>query len=226
MFKSGLKLYVYPMIDEKTGKTGDRDETGGRAESAVALSIPDRQPIHRGDHRLQSKDYLRIYPPDVLAKLQAGRRRRGSEWCRRKSRRSSKSANSSAIGRRESAVSARFRGRLTPEARTQKARSAGTFPATGVFTHHGADAEILSLASILGKHAFKGVALRRKSDSRFVLTSFASREVPEELRRRTELGSRTETAAAGARRQRQRLRPRHFRSGGSFAHHRATGHAG
>lgn len=31
----------------------------------------------------------------------------------------------------------------------------------------------------LGKHAFKGVSLRRKSDSRLVLTSFASREVPE-----------------------------------------------
>ncbi|MGH8101088.1 MAG: hypothetical protein ACREIW_07305, partial [Chthoniobacterales bacterium] len=31
----------------------------------------------------------------------------------------------------------------------------------------------------LGKHAFKGVALRRKNDSRFVLTNFASREVPE-----------------------------------------------
>src|SRR5437899_6439262 len=33
----------------------------------------------------------------------------------------------------------------------------------------------------LGKHVFKGVALRRKSDSRFVLTSFASRQVPEEF---------------------------------------------
>jgi Tfp pilus assembly PilM family ATPase len=33
----------------------------------------------------------------------------------------------------------------------------------------------------LGKHAFKGVTLRRKSDSRFVLTSFASRQVPEEF---------------------------------------------
>ena len=31
----------------------------------------------------------------------------------------------------------------------------------------------------LGKHVFKGVTLRRKSDSRLVLTSFASREVPE-----------------------------------------------
>jgi Tfp pilus assembly PilM family ATPase len=33
----------------------------------------------------------------------------------------------------------------------------------------------------LGKHAFKGVTLRRKGDSRFVLTSFASRQVPEEF---------------------------------------------
>jgi Tfp pilus assembly PilM family ATPase len=31
----------------------------------------------------------------------------------------------------------------------------------------------------LGKHAFKAVTLRRKSDSRLVLTSFASREVPD-----------------------------------------------
>src|SRR3981081_4146655 len=30
----------------------------------------------------------------------------------------------------------------------------------------------------LGKHVFKGVLLQRKSDDRFVLTSFASREVP------------------------------------------------
>ncbi|MGZ4983233.1 MAG: pilus assembly protein PilM [Chthoniobacterales bacterium] len=33
----------------------------------------------------------------------------------------------------------------------------------------------------LGKHVFKGVVLQRKSDARFVLTSYASREVPEEL---------------------------------------------
>ena len=33
----------------------------------------------------------------------------------------------------------------------------------------------------LGKHTLKGVALRRKNDSRFVLTSFASRPVPEEF---------------------------------------------
>ncbi|MEP6956741.1 MAG: hypothetical protein ABI883_07930 [Chthoniobacterales bacterium] len=33
----------------------------------------------------------------------------------------------------------------------------------------------------LGKHALKGVLLQRKSDSRYVLTSYASREVPENL---------------------------------------------
>ena len=33
----------------------------------------------------------------------------------------------------------------------------------------------------LGKHVFKGVLLQRKGDDRFVLTSYASREVPEEL---------------------------------------------
>src|SRR5947209_7216649 len=33
----------------------------------------------------------------------------------------------------------------------------------------------------LGKHVFKGVLLQRKNDSRFVLTSYASREVPEEF---------------------------------------------
>src|SRR5437899_2820910 len=33
----------------------------------------------------------------------------------------------------------------------------------------------------LGKHVLKGVALRRRSDSRFILTNFASRPVPEEF---------------------------------------------
>src|SRR3954453_11474469 len=33
----------------------------------------------------------------------------------------------------------------------------------------------------LGKHVFKGVLLQRKGDARFVLTSYASRQVPEEI---------------------------------------------
>ena len=34
----------------------------------------------------------------------------------------------------------------------------------------------------LGKHAFKGVSLQRKGDARYVLTNYASREVPEDLK--------------------------------------------
>jgi len=39
----------------------------------------------------------------------------------------------------------------------------------------------------LGKHSFKGVLLQRKSDSRFVLTGFATREIPEEISTTEEL---------------------------------------
>jgi hypothetical protein len=39
----------------------------------------------------------------------------------------------------------------------------------------------------LGKHIFKGVLLQRKGADRFVLTSYASREVPEELNTPDEL---------------------------------------
>src|SRR6266704_3090229 len=39
----------------------------------------------------------------------------------------------------------------------------------------------------LGKHAFKGVSLRYKSDSSLVLTNFASRKVPEEFATADEL---------------------------------------
>lgn len=39
----------------------------------------------------------------------------------------------------------------------------------------------------LGKHVFKGVLLHRKGDSRYVLTSYASREVPEEMASAEEL---------------------------------------
>lgn len=39
----------------------------------------------------------------------------------------------------------------------------------------------------LGKHAFKGVLLQRKGDQRFVLTSYASREVPEHFTSADEL---------------------------------------
>ena len=43
MFKGGLKLYVYPMIDEETGKILDSNQVEGCAELAIALPVLDRQ---------------------------------------------------------------------------------------------------------------------------------------------------------------------------------------
>ena len=72
MFKSGLKLYVYPMIDEKTGQLVTGATGRGARQICAALfhyliengfiqEITDYNP-----------EYLRIYPPDALAKLQSG----------------------------------------------------------------------------------------------------------------------------------------------------------
>jgi hypothetical protein len=71
MFTGGLKLYVYPMIDEKTGNL----VTATQAEVAPNLRSLFQYLIDNGfikeivDYR---KEFLRIYPPAVLAKLKAG----------------------------------------------------------------------------------------------------------------------------------------------------------
>lgn len=71
MFKGSLKLYVYPMIDEATGKT----------TAATHLQVaPNLQSLYRylieNQHIAEISDfhpdYLRIHPPDALAKLQNG----------------------------------------------------------------------------------------------------------------------------------------------------------
>ena len=48
----------------------------------------------------------------------------------------------------------------------------------------------------LGKHVFKGVLLQRKGDDRFVLTNYASREVPEADRDRRRSGAADQTACS------------------------------
>ena len=73
MFKSGLKLFVYPMEDEKTGEL----ITARQLEVAPNLR-------HLYQHLLDNcfiqeipkfhREYLKIFPPDVLAKLQSGDR--------------------------------------------------------------------------------------------------------------------------------------------------------
>src|SRR3989441_5001323 len=71
MFKSGLKLYVYPIIDEKTGKivTAKHVEVAPNLRSLFQYLIDNRYIEEIADYR---KDFLRIYPATVLAKLKAG----------------------------------------------------------------------------------------------------------------------------------------------------------
>jgi hypothetical protein len=71
MFKSGLKLYVYPMIDEASGKIVKATElkVAPNLRSLYRYLI-DNQFIREID--AYDAKYLRIYPPDALAKLHAG----------------------------------------------------------------------------------------------------------------------------------------------------------
>jgi hypothetical protein len=71
MFKHGLKLYVYPMINEKTGKliTATQTEVAPNLRSLFQYLIDNRYIEEITDYR---KDFLRIYPATVLAKLKAG----------------------------------------------------------------------------------------------------------------------------------------------------------
>src|SRR5437763_99522 len=71
MFKGGLKLYVYPMVDEKSGKiiSATQIKVAPNLRSLFQHLI-DNQCIQEITH--YHHEYLRIHPPDVLAKLQSG----------------------------------------------------------------------------------------------------------------------------------------------------------
>ena len=71
MFKGGLKLYVYPMIDEATGKivSAKRIKVAPNLRSLFQYLIDNQYIEEITDY---NPNYLRIYPPDALAKLQAG----------------------------------------------------------------------------------------------------------------------------------------------------------
>jgi hypothetical protein len=71
MFKHGLKLYVYPMINEKTGKivTATHAEVAPNLRSLFQFLIDNRYIEEIPDYR---QEFLRIYPGTVLAKLKAG----------------------------------------------------------------------------------------------------------------------------------------------------------
>jgi hypothetical protein len=71
MFKSGLKLYVYPMIDDKTGGlvTAKKLEVAPNLRSLYRHLIENEFIQEITDY---NPDYLRIYPPEALTKLQSG----------------------------------------------------------------------------------------------------------------------------------------------------------
>ena len=71
MFKSGLKLYVYPMVDEQTGQllTATNLQVAPNLRSLFRYLI-ENEFIH--EVKEYNPEYLRIYPPDAMAKLQSG----------------------------------------------------------------------------------------------------------------------------------------------------------
>src|SRR6266513_4122677 len=71
MFKQGLKLYVYPMIDEATGKivSAKQIKVAPNLRSLFQYLIDNQYIEEITDY---NPDYLRIHPPEALAKLQAG----------------------------------------------------------------------------------------------------------------------------------------------------------
>jgi hypothetical protein len=71
MFKGGLKLYVYPMIDEASGKivTATQTEVASNLRSLFRYLIDNQYVQEIADYH---PEYMRIHPPNVLAKLQSG----------------------------------------------------------------------------------------------------------------------------------------------------------
>ena len=71
MFKGGLKLYVYPLEDEKTGKL----VTATGIEVAPNLRHLYQYLVENGyieEIESFNPEYLKIFPPDVLARMRAG----------------------------------------------------------------------------------------------------------------------------------------------------------
>jgi hypothetical protein len=71
MFKAGLKLFVYPMIEEKKGDvvTAKQVQVAPNLRSLFQYLIDNQYIEEITDYH---SEYLRIYPPDALAKLQSG----------------------------------------------------------------------------------------------------------------------------------------------------------
>jgi hypothetical protein len=71
MFKGGLKLYVYPMVDEVSGKllTATQIKVARNLRSLFQYLIDNEYVQEITEYHAE---YLRIHPADVLARLQSG----------------------------------------------------------------------------------------------------------------------------------------------------------
>ena len=71
MFKHGLKLYVYPMIEETTGAilSATKVHVAPNLRALFQYLIDNRYIEEIADY---NPDYLRIYPPNAMAKIKAG----------------------------------------------------------------------------------------------------------------------------------------------------------
>src|SRR5438552_2652281 len=71
MFKGALKLYVYPMIDERSGKiiTASQIEVAPNLKALFQFIMDNNFIVEITDYH---PEYLKIFPPDALAKLQTG----------------------------------------------------------------------------------------------------------------------------------------------------------
>jgi hypothetical protein len=71
MFKSGLTLFVYPALDEATGKirTATELKVAPNLRSLFRYLVDNQFIEEITDY---NPEYLRIFPPEVLAKLQSG----------------------------------------------------------------------------------------------------------------------------------------------------------
>lgn len=71
MFKGELKLFVYPMIDDQNGDiiTATQLQVAPNLQSLFCYLIDNKFIVEIADYHPK---YLRIHPPDALAKLQSG----------------------------------------------------------------------------------------------------------------------------------------------------------
>ena len=218
MFKSGLKLYVYPMIDEETGElvTATKLEVAPNLRSLYRYLIDNEFIQEITDY---NPEYLRIHPAGRAREIAVGRPGLGTDG----------PAGSGADDQR----ARRFFGYRALCRRIRQICPAGFLPATQKLSQaenrgcrHGSRYRNGStmarrgnsvIGIDLGKHVFKGVLLQRKGDERFVLTSYASREVPEEITTAGGARAAAQALVQRSRRQRQGLRHRGFRSRHRFS---------